>query len=487
MFKALLYRPVWLLVTITSAILILSLILMVSTASRGLQRLDPIQTHLIGFTEAEEILLSAQKILLRHIGEGDAITPRELDKIRHHIAKFTESNKNTNTAIVNASLHKAYDALAEQGAMPIPSLSVVLQELNTVLKSETNAHNLLLSEARRAAQLELEIATTMLIILPILGVLLLFLIGKRILAPLKELGWLMSQLARRDYAPAPSNNNVDPLLRPLVGHYNSMVERLAELEKEHANRQISLELQISSAAKHLLYQQRTLANAERLAAVGELAASLAHELRNPLAGIQMALLNLREEVNDPEHIERLELVSRELARITSLLNTLLEQSRQLPEPLTNVHLAKLTDEIFTLARYQLPERIALKHTISSDLRWLLPENELRRTLLNLILNAYQAIGQGTGSIRISASADQNNLIIEVTDNGPGFPESLLKTNVRAFKTTRPEGTGLGLVSVQHFVNGMHGKLQLRNVTPRGACVSLTIPTNEPVSDEGIRS
>ena len=61
------------------------------------------------------------------------------------------------------------------------------------------------------------------------------------------------------------------------------------------------------------------------------------------------------------------------------------------------------------------------------------------------------------------------------DDGPGFQESLLSSGIRTFKTTRPEGTGLGLVAVQRFVNELQGKLQLRNVAPHGACVTLIIP------------
>ncbi len=474
MFKTLLYRPVWLPVVITVSLLIFSLLLMNSTARSGLERLHPIQIHLKGFTDVQTVLLHVQKTLLNHIGEGSDISVQDLANIRHKIGEVVATYKDENTAVAGVALQQAYDALGEQNVMPIPALMQVLNQLNIVVKSETDAHNELIAEARIAAREEVEIATTTLIILPLLGVALLFFVRKRILSPLNELGWLMSQLARRDYAPAPSHN-VDPLLKSLIGDYNAMVGRMAELEQQHVTRHATLESLIHAAAGHLLDQQRTLANAQRLAAVGELAAQLAHELRNPLAGIQMALLNLREEINNPDQIERIELVRCELVRITTLLNSLLDQSRHHPELPTKVVLAYVTDEIFTLARYQLPERITLRHEIAADLRWSLPENELRRTLLNLILNSHQAIGEATGTIHISAQQQHDHLLLEVCDDGPGFPESLLTTGIRIFKTTRPEGTGLGLVAVQRFVNELQGRLQLRNIAPHGACVTLLIP------------
>lgn len=474
MFKTLLYRPVWLPVAITVSLFIFALLLMNNTAQRGLERFAPIQTHLDGFTDVQAVLLQVQKALLNYIGEGRDISVEEIAGIRHEIGEALVAYRNDHTSIAASALQRAYDILGEEGVMPAPVLMQVLTELNMVVKRETAAHNTLIAEARTAARQELEIATVTLIMLPLLGVALLFFVRKRILSPLNELGWLMSQLARRDYAPAPSSN-VDPLLKPLIGNYNAMVGRLAELEQAHATRHASLESQVQSAAGHLLDQQRTLANAQRLAAAGELAAQLAHELRNPLAGIQLALLNLREEISNPDQVERIELVSGELVRMTTLLNSLLDQSRHQPESLTDVTLAQVTDEIFTLARYQLPEGITLSHEIAADLHWPLPENELRRTLLNLILNSYHAIGEATGTIYITAYQQHDHLLIEVCDDGPGFPESLLTTGIRTFKTSRPAGTGLGLVAVQRFVNELQGRLQLRNVTPQGACVTLLIP------------
>jgi two-component system NtrC family sensor kinase len=212
-----------------------------------------------------------------------------------------------------------------------------------------------------------------------------------------------------------------------------------------------------------------------MAVVGELAARLAHELRNPLAGMQMALTNLQREISEHDKAQRLGLVVDELNRVTALLNSLLDQSRHHPEPVKLMRLAPVIEELLTLARYQTPETIQIEQDIAEEIECRLPENGLRRTLLNLILNACQAIGDQPGHIRVSARIEKDSLIIDVTDDGPGFPPTLLQSGIRPFISTRSDGTGLGLASVQRFATDLQGRLELRNVEPHGARVTLILP------------
>ena len=468
-----LYRPVWLPVAITAVMLMIALALLQGSATRSLNRLQRLHTHLERLTQAQETSLRIQRILLHNFDSAGTLSPAALEDIRADIGKMMAIHHDTEPEI-SAALQRALAALKPDNPDPRQALITALQELGHVLNAETYAHDTLMVGAKQAAQLELDIAATMMLVLPALALLIMFLVRKRILMPLKNLGWLMSQLARKDYAAAAARD-IDPMLDPLIDNYNTMVRRLAELEREHQTRQESLESQVGAAARTLLDQQRTLANAERLAAVGEVAARLAHELRNPLAGMQLALTNLQHETRDPEHVERLGMVANELVRITALLNNLLDQSRHQPEPSRPVPLATLVDELLTLARYQIPERIRIHHEVPADLSWQLPENELRHTLLNLLLNACQAIGEGEGNIRVRARHEQHQLLLDVCDDGPGFPVSLLETGIRPFSSTRPDGTGLGLAAVQRFARNLQGGIRLHNVAPHGACVTLTLP------------
>jgi two-component system NtrC family sensor kinase len=308
--------------------------------------------------------------------------------------------------------------------------------------------------------------------------LILVLLRRRIFLPLRDLGGLLARLARRDYS-SMASENTDPMLKPLVKNYNHLVRRLAELEQENASRRQSLEHQVRTVTQALLEQHRSLAAAERLAAVGEVAARIAHELRNPLAGIQVALSNIQRECDDhPDVVERLALIVNEMRRVTGLLNALLDQSGHTPEPVVKVWLAKEVGDLLALARYQIPEHVNLVQEIAADLACRLPKNELRQAVLNLILNAAEAIGDQEGAVTIQAFEEHGQLVLAVSDDGPGFAPDLRGAGGRPFQTGRRGGTGLGLAIVRRFVNSMHGKMELSNLSPHGARVTLTLPHQE---------
>lgn len=129
-----------------------------------------------------------------------------------------------------------------------------------------------------AAQLaQLRVVSVLFVGFPLLGLLVLYLLRHRILNPLRNLGMLLGLLAEREYSPAPAAG-VDPLLRPLFDSYNELVQRPQELERQHREREHTPEQDVRAATQTLLDQSRALARSERLAAVGEVAAGLAHEL-----------------------------------------------------------------------------------------------------------------------------------------------------------------------------------------------------------------
>jgi len=202
-------------------------------------------------------------------------------------------------------------------------------------------------------------------------------------------------------------------------------------------------------------------------------------LRNPLAGVKLACANLSRELAEEserkDYTERVNIVAAEIDRIIAVLNAMLDQSRHRPEPLADVNIERAVADLMNLVRYQIPGRIALSREIPDTLVCRLPDAMLRQALLNLVLNAQQAIGDRDGSIRVSAHVDGDTLYLEVCDDGPGFPDSLLESGVRAFVSHRAEGTGLGLSMVQRFARAQGGELKLSNRAPNGACVTLELP------------
>lgn len=296
----------------------------------------------------------------------------------------------------------------------------------------------------------------------------------RILHPLNDLRKLLERLTEEDFTPI-TTAHLDPLLLPVFSSYNEMVIHLAELEEAKRLYAQSLQHEVRLATQALLEQQYSLARAERLAAVGEVAAELAHEIRNPLAGIQMAFNNLRREITDPHYCERMDLISSELKRLAVLLSDMLHQSKHSPEVATHFNLTTLIRDLAALTRYQIAEAIQLEIETPAPLPVYLPESGMRQALLNLILNAADVLEGGSGLIRIAAQIDGQDLRIDVIDNGPGFSKELLDYGIRPFRTSRRRGTGLGLAMVQRFVKNMGGTIHLSNQQPRGACVTVVLP------------
>ena len=379
-------------------------------------------------------------------------TPLKLKELRDTIVDFTDTRA----------------TLEQQEARLLQALNVT----SSIMDAETLNREAMLEDISESTRNEIILVfATVLGLLIMVGVFLRY----RILAPLNDLQRLLLRLSREDYTPI-ETPRVDPLLMPVFNSYNDMVAHLAELEEDKRHYAESLEAEVRSATGALLEQQASLSRNERLAAVGELAAGIAHELRNPLAGIQMSCANLYREIEDPDKTLRISLIINELKRMGRMLNELLDLSKHTPAPVTQFDLTLMSQELVALLRYQIPPTINLSLIYRGPIVCQLPESRIRQCLLNLILNAAQAIGSRHGNISITIRPeDDERVAITVTDDGPGFSDELLASGIRPFVTGKAGGTGLGLAMVQRFTRELGGQLTLGTHPPRGGQVRMIIP------------
>ncbi len=439
--------------------------------------LAPLNSHMAQMVRLQDAHLTLQKELVDSLRASGVFTTAErkqmFDELEAIIALHDHLDENTPQV-----LRQAQQVLADVNNDPKEALILALSHTHKALGLEAIAHQQQVSAVDRKLTQEFWITLLTLLLFPVGAGIILYLTRRRILRPLQHLGYLMTLLARQDYSPAPVAG-IDSMLRPLTENYNTLIARLAVLEQEHEAREENLEAQVQQGARALLEQQRNLANSERLATVGETMARVAHELRNPLAGVKLACTNLRRELNrqadSADYVQRLDSVTAEVDRIVTLLNALLEQARHQPEALRDVVLAQTIKELVALCLYQIPEHIRLKQQIAKTITCRLPDAMLRQALLNLLLNARQAIGERAGLITVRATVDAGMLTLSVEDDGPGLPDDLLQTGIRAFVTHRSGGTGLGLSMVQRFARDVDGTVSLANVVPHGACVTLKLP------------
>ncbi len=208
--------------------------------------------------------------------------------------------------------------------------------------------------------------------------------------------------------------------------------------------------------------ERELRRTDRLAAIGELAAGLAHEIRNPLGSMSGSIQMMREGLSPDAASERLMgIVIREMDRLDRLIANFLQFARPSPPDARPVALGVLVEETLDLLRLN-PDASGVEITtdIENGLRVLADLEQLRQVLWNLMLNAVQAMKPGGGTLRIGARASANGISIAVTDDGPGVPPEVVDRIFDPFFTTRPKGSGLGLAVVHRIVEAHRGRISV---------------------------
>lgn len=459
-------------VVVTAGLLLLVLIILLISTHRSLNRFAPLQAHLAVMQQVHEQILDMQLLASRGLDPATPASYTSLAKLNSALGKVAE-----NPALLSADgLKGIQDTQKLLRAVDMPpgeALQRGISLLHQTLAAENLAHARQLSAIRDQARLERDLALAALIVIPVASLFALYLQRQRFLRPLANLNTLLTRLGERDFAIA-RMDDVEPVLEPLFANYNHMVSRIAKLESQERAHREGLETSVRVATQDLLAHNRRLAEADRLATVGEMAASLAHELRNPLAGMQIALANLRQDLTEEDARQRLDLVVAELKRVTHLLNGLLDQTRHSPEPARATDILAVVEELIALVRFQVEPDIHFAVDIPAGLKCTLPENRLRQTLLNLMLNAAQAMRSG-GEIGIVAHASDGHLTLAVNDSGSGFPAEMLRQGPRPFTTDRPGGTGLGLASVRRLALDLGGEFKLDNPATGGGRVTLTLP------------
>lgn len=473
--KPIFYRPVQLRGLAFLVLLLLALAILGGMIWRNLERFETVLSYVNYSHRIRNVSVGLQQSLIEYLTLAVPVShPEALTKTLGEMDELMADNRYLSTA-TRTSLETVRALLADVGELDKieknTRLITALKVMSQTLDNEALQRGKLLADISNDTKAEMYMALITLTVILIVAILF---VRRKILHPLNDLKQLLQRLTEENYTPI-TTDHLDPLLLPVFNSYNEMVKHLAELEEAKRLHAQSLQQEVRLATQALLEQQYSLARAERLAAIGEVAAELAHEIRNPLAGIQIAFSNLRREIYDENQCERMELISTELKRLARLLNDMLGQSRHSPEAATDFDIATLICDLVTLTRYQIAESICLNIDTPTPLPVHLPESRIRQALLNLILNAADALEGGTGSISIKARSEEHGLSIDVLDDGPGFSQDILEQGIRPFRTSRPRGNGLGLAMVQRFVKDMGGTLSLANKHSHGACVSIWLP------------
>jgi len=236
---------------------------------------------------------------------------------------------------------------------------------------------------------------------------------------------------------------------------------------------------LEQALRELRETQEQLIQAERLAAVGRLAASVAHELRTPLMVMRSGLYFLDRLVaegrfDSPETFRRyIQKVDAEIDRQSKIINDLLFFSRNRPRRLVSVDVNALVKE--AVMRVTMPESVRVEYDLAPDLSPILADgDQIQQVLINLITNAVQAMPEG-GTLTLRTAVEEHFAVVQVQDTGVGMTAEQMAHLFQPFYTTREQGIGLGLAVSRSIVEGHRGTISVESEPGKGTTFTVRLP------------
>jgi len=290
-----------------------------------------------------------------------------------------------------------------------------------------------------------------------------------LIRPILALNERMKRAGRGDFSVRSDARRSDEV-GELAGAFNSMMDELEEAQHRDAVR------------------QSQLAHTEKMAAIGMLAAGVAHEVNNPLAGVLACSENLEGSLEDAGTVKKyLRLIRDGLHRIERTIQNLLDFSRAREMKLEPTSINHNIRHVLEMTSYQLRRgNIDVQLELNPENPSLLADHfQMEQLFLNLILNAIRAMPEG-GKLIIRTRVDQGDLVVEVEDSGEGVPQEILDKIFNPFFTTREigEGTGLGLTVSDTIVRSHGGFFEVESEVGRGSIFRFRLPMKDGGAQRG---
>lgn len=314
-------------------------------------------------------------------------------------------------------------------------------------------------QIRNDAQLTTVLASAALVCVLVLGMVLAYILLIQVLGPIRQLA-LATDSKKSD---AGMGNEV----KALSMRFQNLID------------------DVDQTRSKLKWSREHLAQAEKWALVGKLAAGVAHSIRNPLTSVKMRLFSMERTLAlAPSQKEDFEVISEEIRHIDTIVQNFLEFSRPPKLKMQKISPSDAVDMAMQLLRYRL-ESYDVKVDVKRDER--LPEipadpDQLKEVFVNLMVNACEAMVDG-GVISVTEEVGSSEsvgpvVLIKMADNGPGVPESIQEKLFQPFFSTKEEGTGLGLSIATRIVEEHGGWLDLKSKEGEGATFIITLPIRE---------
>ena len=303
-------------------------------------------------------------------------------------------------------------------------------------------------------------------------------VAQRLSRPMRRIADAARRLAGGDFSVRVQSRSTEEIA-DLAEGFNRMTEELARAHAQLTSWGTQLEHKVEERTAELKSVQDRMVRAERLAAIGKLAAGVAHEINNPLTGVltnaSLMLADLPPE--DPRRADLQSIVD-ETLRCRTIVKGLLDFARQTRPQKQLVEIGEIVEDVLGLVRNQASfQNIVVTTDLASGVPSVMADrDQLRQVVLNAVLNAAEAMPHG-GSLRLTTRSvdDGSVVVVEIADNGPGIPPAIRDRIFEPFFTTKKTGTGLGLSIAYGILEEHGGTLQVQSPPGGGTTIVITLP------------
>jgi signal transduction histidine kinase len=295
-------------------------------------------------------------------------------------------------------------------------------------------------------------------------------VSRKFTAPLEALSAAVRKVATGDF-----DVNVDIQSRDEIGQLSTSFNDMAD--------------ELMARERSLKSAQLALVQSEKMAALGTLSAGLAHEVKNPLSAVLGYAQLSKRKLTQPDVLKKhLDTIESETRRCNEIISNLMQFSRQEKGEFTDVTVNEVIEKSVGIVDHQLGlNNVQVKMQLASDIPKIIGNpNQLQQVLMNLAINAQQAMEPDGGTVDIATYFDDNKVYISVSDTGPGISEDVAEKIFEPFYTTKAagEGTGLGLSVTYGIIRDHKGDIRVEKADSGGARFIIELPlhiTREPVA------
>lgn len=333
--------------------------------------------------------------------------------------------------------------------------------------------------------------------LTLVGITLLFggiitlMVPRVITRPISHLVNATRLAASGDYSYRVEDINGDSEISTLIRAFNNMLENIErnekELEKKNAENIMLLEAtkrfnevleaRIKVVTREIEEKQEELIKSEKLATIGELATGIAHEIRNPLSGISVALELMKGETENEEHRQTIFDILIEIDRLGRIIKELLQLGRHRGLNLIECSPNEIVERALSLTYAKAKEKgVEVEKKLNCEEQFCVDYEQIQQVIINLLINGIEAI-DGSGKLTVETENSDGHIKIKVADTGCGFPEEITEKIFRPFFSLKEHGTGLGLPICNRIVEAHRGKIVVLSEVGKGSVFTVTIPKN----------